>query len=268
MSESEVAIVIPLYKSNPSKLEEISIKQCFSMLSGYQIIAVVPEGFDLSAYPYSFHQVIPFDPLYFANIAGYNRLMLSAEFYQQFLSYNYILIYQLDALVFSDQLSYWCNLGYDYIGAPWLREAAYPDLVKKIKNNLLRKIHTHFNFKDPKTGLPTSIQFENQVGNGGLSLRRTKLFHQICMQKTELISIYNSKDDDAHNEDSFWSIGVNRNTKLLNIPHFKTAVKFSIENNCQFAFELTGKQLPFGCHAWDKNLNFWTPYLIREGLLK
>lgn len=29
------------------------------------------------------------------------------------------MIYQLDAWVFNDELSSWCSLGYDYIGAPF-----------------------------------------------------------------------------------------------------------------------------------------------------
>ena len=31
-----------------------------------------------------------------------------------------MLIYQLDAYVFKDELLNWANKGYDYIGAPWL----------------------------------------------------------------------------------------------------------------------------------------------------
>lgn len=44
--------------------------------------------------------------------------MLSAEFYDRFAAYEYVLIYQLDAFVFADRLAEFCQMGYDYIGAP------------------------------------------------------------------------------------------------------------------------------------------------------
>lgn len=55
---------------------------------------------------------------YFKSIDGYNKLMLSPSFYKAFSNYEYILIYQLDAWVFKDELQHWCNQKYDYIGAP------------------------------------------------------------------------------------------------------------------------------------------------------
>ncbi|MFR6542216.1 MAG: DUF5672 family protein [Butyricimonas virosa] len=31
----------------------------------------------------------------------------------------------IDAFVFRDELTYWCTLNYDYIGAPWLCKWKY-----------------------------------------------------------------------------------------------------------------------------------------------
>jgi hypothetical protein len=36
---------------------------------------------------------------------------LSASFYERFLDTKYILIYQLDAFVFKDELQEWCDKG-------------------------------------------------------------------------------------------------------------------------------------------------------------
>lgn len=47
--------------------------------------------------------------------------MLTKEFYLRFRQWEYLLIYQLDAYVFQDELMDWCNKGYDYIGAPFLK---------------------------------------------------------------------------------------------------------------------------------------------------
>ena len=72
-------------------------------------------------------------------------LWMSKQFYFRFLpNYKYMLIYQLDAWVFTDNLQEWCDKGYDYIGAPFL------SIVKKNSPRVIFK----------------------GVGNGGLSLRR------------------------------------------------------------------------------------------------
>ena len=43
-----------------------------------------------------------------------------------------MLIYQLDAFVFQDDLAYWCQQNYDYIGAPWLRDRDFTGLRDKV----------------------------------------------------------------------------------------------------------------------------------------
>jgi hypothetical protein len=70
---------------------------------------------------------------------------------------------------------------------------------------------------------------------------------------------YLSRHEDLYNEDMFWSIEVNRKKKRLNIPSCKTGLAFSIENFPERAMRLNNNQLPFGCHAWDKHLDFWRP---------
>jgi len=253
------AVIVPLYKTKLNHLEDLSLKQCFKHLSQHKIIAVKPECLSLENYDYKFNEVISFDDEFFSNIAGYNRLMLSPVFYEKFLSYNYILIYQTDAFVFRDELLYWCKQGYDYIGAPWLRYDKYTDIIKAIKNTTLIYLHIKKNSKQPGSYLPTNRQFENRVGNGGFSLRNPKKFHQICIEEKELIDFYNTKSEHYFNEDTFWGIEVNRKRKRLNIPGYKKAIYFSLENSLPHAVKIMGDKLPFGCHAWDMHIDFWRP---------
>jgi hypothetical protein len=56
--------------------------------------------------------------------------MLSIDFYKRFRDYKFILIYQLDAYVFRDELEYWCEQDYDFIGAPLIENGKGSD--KKI----------------------------------------------------------------------------------------------------------------------------------------
>ncbi|MES2828549.1 MAG: DUF5672 family protein [Bacteroidota bacterium] len=256
---TDAVIIIPIYKQRLSLLEDLSIKQCFNVLSNYKIIAIKPDHLTLENYTYNFDDVISFSDEYFADPAGYNALMRSASFYDQFLTFEYMLIYQPDAFVFKDELNYWCKEGYDYIGAPWVRHADYPDIVKKTKMQFLQYMNIRFNLKQPGTDLPTEIQLENKVGNGGLSLRKVDKFLKVCHDKKTLIDYYNSRPEHYFGEDVFWGIEVNRFKKLINIPNYKIALHFSMESNLQYSFSLTNGELPFGCHAWDRNLDFWRP---------
>jgi hypothetical protein len=43
----------------------------------------------------------------------------------------------------------------------------------------------------------------------------------------------------------------------LNLPDWKEALAFSIEQNPQTGYKILGK-LPFGCHAWERyEPSFW-----------
>lgn len=263
----KVAVIIPIYKPDLSPLEQIALNRCFDVLSAYDIIAIKPESLKLNEYGCTFSKVVSFEDTYFSDIQGYNRLMLSASFYQAFLDYTYILIHQLDAFTFKDELLTWCNKGYDYIGAPWLRYAAYPDLFKKLKNQTRHYLHLKMNIKQSGTDFPTKWQFENKVGNGGFSLRKTEKFHEICTREQKTIDYYNSRNEHFFNEDVFWGLEVNRRRKQLAIPDYREAVYFAIENSNQHGLELTKSSLPFGCHAWDRDLDFWRPLFSQVGVI-
>ena len=116
-----VDVIIPIYRKNPDKDDLISISQGFTVFKDYEITFVHPLSLDISAYQ-SFENAkfLGFDDLYFKNIEGYNLLMMSSIFYESFHK-KYILIYQTDAFVFRNELNYWAQKDFDYIGAPWLR---------------------------------------------------------------------------------------------------------------------------------------------------
>lgn len=257
-------IVIPLYKKNLNEFERISIRQCFKVFKGHTICVVKPESLDLSTIfkEFPFNKMICFEDGFFEDIHGYNRLMLSPKFYESFLNYNYMLIYQPDAFAFSDMLNYWANSGYDYIGAPWLRPLKNNTPFNRLYNKLKSDLYIKFNVT--QKGLPKSKQLYNRVGNGGFSLRNIKKFYDLTISEEEMIQHYIDLKNPAFNEDLFWSIEVNRKQKRLNIPNFLTAIRFSIETHPKYAFELGGNTLPFGCHAWEKHLDFWGKFIKEE----
>jgi hypothetical protein len=268
---NKYCIVIPIYKTKLNEYETLSLKQCCKILLNYHITFIAYKKLDCSEYikiicntgiSFSFEY---FNKIYFLDVSCYNALLLSYFFYKRFKKYSYILIYQLDAYVFSDELDFWCRKGYDYIGAPWLR---------------LSKEKTMPEFIDPPA-----------VGNGGLSLRNVNSFIKKHTLKFSILSfihlfqfIYNKisyksvnnklyfiprfflrfflfllkflffkYNDEANNEDKIWA---NIHYKSGVMPSIPEAVQFSFELFPEYLFVLNNKVMPFGCHAWYNYHNY------------
>ena len=131
-------------------------------------------------------------------IAGYNKMMLSYDFYQLFRDSEYVLIYQTDAWVFQDNLAEWCSKGYDYVAAPWIKRAVYDYPFIKQYMACLRAYRAR------------KHQFCRQriygkVGNGGLSLRKVSSSEACLLYKCE-IGKYLSHRKHYYNEDVFFGL--------------------------------------------------------------
>jgi len=251
----QVAIIIPLYKRDLNSFEKVSINACLSVLGSYPIIFISPQSLDITSIEkeYSISSVERFEDKFFKGIEGYNSLMLNPNFYKRFLDYEYILIYQLDAYVFSDLLTQWCTKGYDYIGAPWLKKPIYNypgistimyliDQYKKIRKK------------------PSKQSFYNKVGNGGFSLRKVKSHYQASITYKDKISYFLSKKRlHYYNEDVFWATEIPE----FNYPTAKEALQFSFDKYPYYCYKLNQGKLPFGCHAWykPKMKRFWKQFI-------
>lgn len=261
----KVAVIIPFYTSALSANEKIALQQCHKVLAAYPIIIVKPQNLvladDITRYPFA--GTVNFDNNYFASKKSYNRLMLATEFYEAFTGYEYILIYQLDAFVFKDELLEWCNKDIDYIGAPWIRIRDNMNRLHILLSRLKYFMYTHISLK--KMGIGGIDELENQVGNGGFSLRRVKKLAELCLELSAQIKIYNESEKYQFNEDVFWSVEANRGKKRLNIPDHTEALKFAFEIAPERARNLNNGKLPFGCHAWDLNKDFWKPIFKEYG---
>ena len=259
----KVAIIIPFYRNIISDYEKIALQQCERILSKYPIIAIKPNSLTLpdDALIVGFSDIVSFDDHYFKGLAGYNQLMLSSRFYNQFINYEYILIYQMDCFVFKDELSWWCDQDLDYIGAPWIRKTYHKNYVELFILKIRRYFSSRFNLQN--NNVPNKYQFENRVGNGGFSLRRVKKFYDLCIIMKPVIDFYLLQTINLYNEDVFWSIEVNRQKRVLNIPSCQTGLKFAFEVPPVKAHKLNEQNLPFGCHDWDKYADFWRPVFKR-----
>ncbi|WP_196606657.1 DUF5672 family protein [Pectinatus frisingensis] len=212
----KVAIVIPIYTNSLTLTEKASLQQVKDVLKNHKIIFIIPNHLVLSINELDNNITIErFDSNWFINQKTYSKLLLTKEFYCRFNLYEYILIYQLDAFVFSDCLLEFCSLSYDYIGA--LCEG-------KLWNNI-----------------------NCQVGNGGLSLRNVQSCQRMILQKKVVFHKYpNMVDEFETFEDLFFSACNNIKKLNFKVANAHIARRFS----AQYELYSIGDILPFGCHGW------------------
>lgn len=226
MHNKKIAVIIPIYKAL-NHYESVALQQAYRVLARYDVIAIISQKLSLET---KFTKIESFQDHFFNSVADYNRLMLSVEFYNRFRAYEYILIYQLDAFVFSDRLFEFCELGYDYIGAPWISGMI------------------------DWTGEKPNVLY---VGNGGLSLRRVESFIEILEKEQPL------NRGERRNEDIFFSSVISEKFKIAPL---KVALEFAFERQVEKCYEMNDYKLPFGCHAWERyDFKFWKPHMEQFG---
>lgn len=258
-NENTVGIIIPVYKDTMTSNERRSLIRCTKVLKSHEIILVCPHCLNLVDYKNENPNIKNefFDKVYFESISAYNKLLMSKEFYLRFDRFNYILIYQLDAWIFRDDLNYWCSLGFDYIGAPWIDINVLNWLKLKIYPKYLYYIQLFFG----------KGKFLSKVGNGGFSLRKVNTF----ILNLQIFG-FAAKNWKA-NEDSFYSHFVKTFNPFFKIAPFTTALRFSFDIFPQKAYDLNNNELPLGCHAWEKdsapyegNVTFWEKLINNDDL--
>ncbi|MCS6968879.1 MAG: DUF5672 family protein [Cytophagales bacterium] len=267
------AIFVPAYKSQLSKSELISFRQLLKVLGKYPIYMFHPEHLPLENY----QKIIATFPnlqvryqawpaYFFQNPATYSEMLKDVAFYNFFIQrgHDYLLIYQLDAYVFRDELMEWIQKGYDYIGAPWFSnytEASPDDEIIGVGNGgfSLRRISTAIKV------LQKWHRFQKRYTWLGKWLRQDRAFHlakwSMGIYTQEDISVILLKNV---TEDCFWTEYLTKAFPLRIAPP-EEAMFFSFEANPSQLYEKTGKRLPFGCHAWERyEPAFWRQFIDVE----
>nr|WP_315234325.1 DUF5672 family protein [uncultured Flavobacterium sp.] len=266
-SNTLCVVVIPVHNDKPSYFELISFKQCFDVFKKHSIKIIAPVGLNLDGYKQvvSTFEIIAIDPIWQSSIEKYNKLKLSWFFYDQFKEFDFLLTYELDAFVFKDEIDFWCQKNYDYIGAPWFVGYSVPtsDEIIGVGNSgfSLRKISAMKNAIH-------KIYFDERNYNLSSKKKRIKakikrfLFFVNIFRK-ENYTIQNS----LHvNEDWFISDVIPKFIVDFNIAPINDAIKFSFEVNPSYLFEINNQNLPTGCHAWNVyDFEFWKPHIVNCG---
>ena len=245
--EREVVIIVPLYTSKLTPLENISLMQLYRVLNKYPICYVMPERMrDEFAGSAIWAEYFPNQ--YFQSTKSYSQLCLSLKFYERFQDFEYLLIYQTDAFVFSDGLHYFCSLGVDYIGAPL---GSYQEYWKDIQTN---------------------------VGNGGLSLRKVSACIRVLRDRD---NIYRRRPESWDKnyflewEDLFWAFCSKQADVDFTVPDVHTSLSFAVDWDYGHVYRKMPDWLPFGCHGWFVHDYYhWKPiiesfgYSLPEGTMR
>jgi hypothetical protein len=217
---------------------------------------------------------------HFADLYSYNRLLLTKEFYRAFADYEYILIYQLDCLVFASNLEEWCGKGWDYVGAPWLKDAVDPSKGFSAVGNgglSLRRVQSALAVLRSKQPVIDPQVLGYQAGRArflyerlhwapklqGLFVAAKSLLHRYGYHNN-VRRLARLLADTKYHEDYFWAFQASKFLTEFRIPTPLEALEFSFEMAPRYCFGANGGRLPFGCHAWTRyDRGFWEPFLLK-----
>jgi len=266
-----VAVVVPQYRDEITTDEEVSLRHLDRYLSAFDRYVVTPkhlrkplEGFERRT----------FSDRYFATRSSYSALLLRPAFYDVFAAYDYILLYQLDSLVFSDRLLDWCHQGIDFVGAPGLL-VGWPR-AEEIRNGgfSLRRVHAFLRvlrsrryWMDPddywQTFWAPKRASVRALNSPRRYVKRLHRFNGVRWETARWIRGTNTSRTYGQNEDFFWSLEAKRYEPDFSVAPADVALRFAFESNPRACFERNGHALPFGCHGWAKyGRSFWEDYLV------
>lgn len=278
--EAKSCIVIPVYKKISDACEILSLKQGLKVFQSHPIIFICPNSFKLEWLD-EYKNLHPninfkhFDDNFFKSTLSYNRLLLSADFYNKFSEYEFMLIYQPDAYVFEDQLNYWCNQGFDYVGAPWFRKFDTSGKEKEFIenagnggfslrnitkiNNLMQRKLTFIQMINLRKILAKSRIKSNKniiftIGFFTSFFSKNSSFNEVCN--------YICKNATPPNEDYFLAATFPKIFPEFKVAKAKEAIAFAFEAQPENLYKMNGKKLPFGCHAFAKySPEFWKKFI-------
>lgn len=272
MTKNDICITIPIYKEFLSDLEIQSVQRCIDVLSNYSICFVCAKDLDVYFYKSHFKEIkryIFFHEKYFKSLIGYNTLLLNVGYYNAFSKYKYMLLYQTDCYVFKDDLLFWANKKYDYLGGVWFDNFHNnPDFGAQFwyagNGGLsLRNVETMIKVLNSKKKLKNWKQLMEEKSKLGRT-KGLKAFKYAVLFVLKAFGYKNSVKFYAqhfdNNEDVFFA-DLNIKYGLLKVPPVEDVLLFSWDMRPDYLYNKL-KTLPFGCHAWFRDD---VPYELNKG---
>ncbi|MBN1689051.1 MAG: hypothetical protein JW893_08130 [Candidatus Omnitrophica bacterium] len=287
-TKKTAAVATLIYRYPLSPEEEISLRHLKHFLGSYDCFVIMPET--ISWEPEGF-RIIREPEKYFRGLRSYNQRMRTRKFYRYFRNYEYILVYQLDCLVFQDQLPQWCQKGYDYIGAPWVADnSGLRNPCEMVGNGgfSLRKVESFLRvlkrYQSPWNVCKKNLKIFGKIlryewnrlwkkegevvlreGKSGGSSWALKLREFFRRELKSIMHVAVHANPDLRAEDVFWALEAKKWDPHFKIAPVEEAMLFSFDEQPGYWYEKNGRKLPFGCHGWYRqDRGFWEGYVIKD----
>lgn len=265
------AILIPTHKQEPSLHEKLSLIQCQKILGSYPIYLLHPQGMPITTYQKIFPalRTLTAPPESMASISAYNKLMISPFIFHALNSHSHVLIHEPDAIVLKNDLHYWCEQDFDYIGAPWFTSDVMEHLELKATGNfglsLIKTKTANTLFTDNPRWFSASMIVRELIR--GLRGQKDALSRALKSMGSsgKLTGAHHLYEDHC---DIFWSYLAPKVAPHFRIAPPEQAIYFSWEQSPKKCLTICNGKLPFGIHAWSKyDLTFLEPLLLKSGVM-
>jgi hypothetical protein len=269
--KSLVVVVIFSHNETLEDSEKISLQQCARILGKHPLRLMCPRGMDTGEYIKIAPQLVidEVDPACLSSLPAYNRFKTDLYLYDYYRSYEYMLTYELDSFVFSDDLLYWCSKDWDFIGAPWFEGDYAPtpnaSVISGVNSGFsLRKISScRRALKSWRLMRPLREVFNVWQSHGCYTLGAFKLLVQ---QAFFWNAFHHKHNHFVGAEDQFWTCLVPDKLKWFKVADYQSSAKFSFELLASRLYAESNHQLPFGCHKWiSYEPDFWRKHIESVG---
>ena len=279
MASKLLLVLIPVYKDVDQlcNLEIISIRNTILKFREFHSIALLKSK-DTNAKSYIdfFNFKFLEYEFSFSSWTEYNALLKMNLFYEKLCDFQYLLIIQTDAFIFSSSLSDFYQ--YDYIGAPWQRDSL--NFIKgrvgnggfslrSIKNisailtsnkrlfNFISMLHLNFKHTYKYGPLKRVNGFKRFTLYQIVELFLKSFYHYIFLNSFRKAYLLESLM-----EDTLFGVLFPHRFCSFKVPNAEIATQFSIDENPEYFFKKNKSRLPIGCHAFIKNYsNFWIKFI-------
>ena len=272
---TKLAVLIPTHTLNLNDNEKKSLNKIVENYNREHIYFVLPEKIKKIKKPHNLNSVY-FEDYFFSNHRNYNKLLLSKKFFEKFLNYERIFIYQLDCYLIKGFSELDKFLKYDYVGSPHINKkkkqfngmlngglsirAVKSSIDVLNSSNLNLSIFNLLSLLRYFRGLNRLKHFLNFITKTFYIFLKHLLFSK---HKSKYSNLLLENFSNYFNEDIFWSLFSVMYKKNFNVVEPKIAIDFGFDKDPEELFIINNKRLPFACHnCWNKeNNNFWKNYI-------
>ena len=254
---SNAVVAIPVYKKTPDRLEALSLARCAAVLGRHPIVFFGPRSLDYSAYRSALPaaSVTAFDDRFFRSLPGYSELLVTPAFYEAFSDFDFLLVYQLDAFVFADDLGAWCERDYDYIGAPWRDPLRCRWMGVGNGGFSLRKVRPCLDVLRSRHKVDPGVLWAHVRRFTPNPLVRALKYHRKVLAHLGIASdvrwFLRKWVRRGEPEDMFWGLHAVRYHPAFRVAPVEEALHFSVEGGLEEAAGRYRERPPFGCHrSW------------------